>query len=219
MVEFRHQTIATSVVTPKDRILHEITTLTDSLKDVPKSQEDSQLQAIAALRNASNSWEAPNEIPDPAVPIPRTTPTQTRRAMKIIERNMQQPAITHQKTPSLPNEPARCEPAPRQTIYQQVPAPSPRVNPKETPPAVQPIARRTRSHTQNTQPPIDLCTRSQLQQALRFTTSQEFQLYPPKVLLALWSTHITELAMPQNTANSDTIPNTKKSGKNPIAMN
>ena len=87
-------------------------------------------------------------------------------------------------------------------IHQNVPALSPRVDPKETSPEVHPIARRTRSHTQNTQPPIYMCTRAQLQQALNVTPSQSTQLYILKALIALWSTPVTDLSMP--VLNSDT---------------
>ena len=145
-MEFYHQTITTSVVTPEDCIIHGLTTLTDALTDTPMSYSDVQLQSITALCNGSNSWAYSNEKPDPSVPIPWPTPNQTRRAMKILERNLKQPPITRQPTPRLSKDPAPCEPDPRKKIQQQLPAPSPRVNPKETPPAVQPIARRTRPH-------------------------------------------------------------------------
>ena len=96
----------------------------------------------------------------------------------------------------MPNKPESYDTAPRRTIHQHVPAPYTRVNPKDTPPAVQPISRRTRSHTQNTQPPIALRTRDQLQQALRVTPYQEYERYFPKALLALWSTPVTDVDMP-----------------------
>ena len=89
-VEFRHQTITTPVVTPKDQILHGITRLTDALIDAPTAQSDAQYQAIASLCNASNSWSDPNEKPDPAVPTPRLNPAQTRCAIKILERKLKQ---------------------------------------------------------------------------------------------------------------------------------
>ena len=155
-------TIITPVLTPKYRILHRLTLLTDALTYAPTAHPDNQRQAIAALRDASNSWAAPNERLEPAVPTPRPTPVQTRRALEIIERKLKQLPITHKPNPRVPNEPARCETTTRRTIHLHVPAPYPRVKPKEIPPAVQPIALRTRSHTQNTQPPIALQTRAQL---------------------------------------------------------
>ena len=195
-MEFHHQTITTLVITPKDRIPHGLSTFTDALTDAPTAHSDAQRQAIAALYDAFNSWANPNERPDPAVPITRPTPTQIRRVMKIQERKLKQPVINHQPTTRVPNKPARCEPATRQKIHQHVSTPYPRVNPKDTPPAVQPIARRTRSYTQNTQPPIALRTRAQLQQALRVTTYQASQGYPPKALLTLWSTPVIDPDMP-----------------------
>ena len=164
--------------------------------DDPTAQSYAQLQAIASLSNAYNSWATPNEIPDPSIPILRPTPAKTRRSMKILERKLTQPAITHQPYPRVPKTISGCEPYPREKIHQRVLAPSPRLNLKETSPEVQPIARRTRPHIQNTQPPIYLCTRAQLQQALRVTPSQSAQKYFPKALLALWSTPVIDLYMP-----------------------
>ena len=115
--------------------------------------------------------------------------------MKIRERKLKQPDITHQPDPRVPDKMSRCEPAPSKIIHQHVPAPSTKVNPKETSPEVQPIVRRTRYHTQNTQPTITLRTRDQLQQALKITDSQAAQQYFPKVLLDIWSTTVIDLAM------------------------
>ena len=184
-MELSHQTTTTPEVTPKDRIIHGLNTLKDPLMDKPTSQLDDQRQAIAALHNASNTWVNPNEKPDPAVPILKPTPAQTRRAMKVLERKLNQPPITRQPTPKGPNKPALCEPYPRRKTQQHLPTQYPRVQPKETPPAVQPVARHTRSHTQNSQPPIALRTWSYFQQALTVTPSQESQRYPPKSLIAL----------------------------------
>ena len=159
-VEFRHQTIPTPVVTPGYRILHGLTTITDSLTDVPTGHSDAQLKAISALRDATDSWATPDERPDPSIPIPRHTPAQTRCANKTLKRKLEPPFITHQTAPRVPNKMARHEPAPSKLIHQRVPAPSPRVNPKETSPEVYPIARHTRLQTQNTQPPIAMRTRA-----------------------------------------------------------
>ena len=105
----------------------------------------------------------------------------------------------------MPNEPERCDPDHRQKSHQHVLDPYPRVNTTETPPAVQPIACRTRSYTKNTQPPIDLRTRAQLQQALRVTTYQASQGYPPKALLTLWSTPVIDPDMPVLNAETGEI--------------
>ena len=59
-MEVHQQTITTPVVTPKDRILHGITTLTDALMDAPTAHSDAQRQSIAAMHNTSNSWATPN---------------------------------------------------------------------------------------------------------------------------------------------------------------
>ena len=134
IVEFCHQTITTPVVTPEDYILRGLTTLIDALTDDPTTQSDSQRQAIAALCEAYDSWETPNERPYPAILIPSPTPAQTRCAMKILERKMKQTNITQQPAPRFPNKMARYDPYPRKTIHQHVPSPSPRVNPKETSP-------------------------------------------------------------------------------------
>ena len=107
-MEFRHQTITTPVVTPKNRILHSLATLTDALTDAPTAQSDAQGQAISDLRDAYNSWAAPNERSYPAVPIMSPTPSQTRRAMKILEMNLKHPPITHQPNPRVPNESEKC---------------------------------------------------------------------------------------------------------------
>ena len=195
-MKFRHRTITTLVVTPKDRILRGLTTLIDALTDVPIAQSDAQLPAIVALRDASYSWASPKEKPYPSVPIPRPTPVQTIRAIKILERKTKKTPITRQPTPRVPIEPALCYTATRRKIQKHLPEPPPRVIPKETPPTVQPIAHRKRSHTLNKQPPIALCTRAQLRQAFRVTPYQATQRYPLKALLAFCYTPIKDLAMP-----------------------
>ena len=125
-----------------------------------------------------------------------------------------------------PNKPAPCETSPRLRIQHNLPEPPPpRVHPKETAPD-QLIARRTRSHTQNSQPPVDLSM--QLKQSLVVTPSQAYQWYFPKALLALWSTPVTSLSMPVLNAEAGESleyhqlwhhPKYPKIGKNPIGMN
>ena len=102
-VEFLHQTITTLLVMPENRIPHGLTTLAYSLTDVPTSQSDAQRQAIAALHKAYTSLATPNERPDPSIPIPRPNPAKTRRAMKLLERDIKHPNITHQIAPRVPN--------------------------------------------------------------------------------------------------------------------
>ena len=76
MVEFQHQAINTPVVTVEDRILHGITTLTDSLTDAPIAQSDAQIQVITALRDAFASCTSPDETPDQ---LPFSGTAQTRQ--------------------------------------------------------------------------------------------------------------------------------------------
>ena len=102
-MEFRHKTITTPVVTPEDHILHGITTLTNALTDAPMAHLYAQRQAIAALHKAYTSLATPNERPDPSIPIPRPNPAKTRRAMKLLERDIKHPNITHQIAPRVPN--------------------------------------------------------------------------------------------------------------------
>ena len=55
MVDFRHQTITTPVVTPEDHIIHGLATLKYSLTDAHTYQYDAQLQSITALHDVSAS--------------------------------------------------------------------------------------------------------------------------------------------------------------------
>ena len=51
-VEFRHQHLTQPEVTPMDRIVHGVNTLTCALKDAPHIACDNQLFAIHALQQA-----------------------------------------------------------------------------------------------------------------------------------------------------------------------
>ena len=51
-MEFRHQHLTQPEVTPMDRIVHGVNTLTCALKDAPQIACDNQLFAIHALQQA-----------------------------------------------------------------------------------------------------------------------------------------------------------------------
>ena len=168
-VELLHQTITTPLITPKDRIFNGLTKLTDVFTDAPMAHSDAQRQAISDLCNASNSWAAPNVRPDPAVPIPRPTPAQNTHAIKILERKIKHPVITHKPNPRMPKKTARCEPSTMRTIHKHVPAQFPRLNPKETPLISSAHSNLHQAPQKNAQPPIALSTRYQLQHSIRVT--------------------------------------------------
>ena len=98
-VEFRHQIITTPVVTPEDRILHEITTLIYFLMDAPTYQSDAQLQAITALLKSSSSWESPDETPTPTATILLPSPDQTRQSIIVQKMMMKHPKLQHPVPP------------------------------------------------------------------------------------------------------------------------
>ena len=58
-VEFRHHHLTLQDVTPADRIVHGMTTLTCALCDAPAISCDNQLAAIQALRQAIHRWAQP----------------------------------------------------------------------------------------------------------------------------------------------------------------
>ena len=58
-VEFRHHHLTLQKVTPADRILHGVTTLTCALCDAPAIACDNQIAAIQALRQAIPRWAHP----------------------------------------------------------------------------------------------------------------------------------------------------------------
>ena len=55
-VEFRHQHLTQPEVTPMDRIVHGVSTLTCALKDAPQIVCDNHLFAIHALQQAVQHW-------------------------------------------------------------------------------------------------------------------------------------------------------------------
>ena len=55
-VEFIHQFITTPTLTPEDRILHGINTLTSATKDRPTATYEAQIKAITKLRDICTGW-------------------------------------------------------------------------------------------------------------------------------------------------------------------
>ena len=56
-VEFLHHFISTPTLTPEDRTLHGINTLSSTIKDRPISTYKAQIQAITKLRDICTGWE------------------------------------------------------------------------------------------------------------------------------------------------------------------
>ena len=148
-VEYRHQSITGPTVTPADRILHGIYTLTNALTDASSAVHDAQLNAIIALGDACQSW-ARHSKPGPQQHVRQPSPPHTLKPTQ------------HKPTPPPPRQSPRVHttpspPIPPQPVQrvEQIMAPdmsSPRV-PKEppqkvpiTPPMEAPIATRTHSH-------------------------------------------------------------------------
>ena len=102
----------------------------------------------------------PDDTPAPTSTIPLPSPYQTRQYIRVKNRMLNHPKVQHHTmpphpTPRVPNEPVPHDPAPRVRIQHHLPTPYPRLYPKKTAPD-HPIARRTRYHRWNAQPPVDL---------------------------------------------------------------
>ena len=63
MVEFRHQHLTQTKVTPMDRIVHGANTLTCALKDAPQIACDNHLFAIRGLQQAFQRWTTTTTAP------------------------------------------------------------------------------------------------------------------------------------------------------------
>ena len=61
-VDFRHQYLTQPTITPDDRVLHGMQNLTGALKDASTVACDTQLQAIAELRNVLRNWSGQEDI-------------------------------------------------------------------------------------------------------------------------------------------------------------
>ena len=94
-VEFRHQTTTTPVVTPENRILHGLTTITDALIDAPTAHSDAQLQFITSLRKASASWASPDDTPTPTTTIPLPSLSQICQSIIVKNMIMKHPKLQH----------------------------------------------------------------------------------------------------------------------------
>ena len=94
-VEYRHQSITSPTVTPANRILHGIYTLTNALTNAPSAVHDAQLDAITVLRDACQSWAGHSKPtpqqhvrhpspPHTPIPMPhKPTPTPPRRSPRV----------------------------------------------------------------------------------------------------------------------------------------
>ena len=156
-VDFLHQYITAPTVTPADRILHSINTLTGSIKEMPIPVYDTHLKGIKALQDACHWWESPGtpeSHPDPIAP--RKTLT-LRRSPR-----MSNPPVL--PTPTFPptrvqTSPINQRPAPRVDPPIVNLSPPPRVAPETKQPIVhEPVAQHTHSNTAPTYNPIALCT-------------------------------------------------------------
>lgn len=157
-VEFRHQHLTTPTVTPADRVLHGINTLSNALKDSPSSICDDQLQAISALRDICTAWA--QTLPAASSPSPPLTraPTDASAARVVRPSPVPQPSIPPPSAPRVEPSVPRVEPsAPRVDSFtstepvahrtrSQTQSASP---PSAPPPISQPVAHRTRSHSAN----------------------------------------------------------------------
>ena len=89
-LEFRHHNLAQPTVTPMDRVVHGVTTLTCSLQYAPTIACDNQLAEIQALHQAIQQWA---KLTLPVEKKPHfTTPPPTRTQQRSILRPMRRPS-------------------------------------------------------------------------------------------------------------------------------
>ena len=76
-VEFIHHHLTLPYITPTDRIVHGMTTLTCALRDAPAIECNNQLAAIQALYHAIHQWGQPTlplaKVPHVTTPLPNHT--------------------------------------------------------------------------------------------------------------------------------------------------
>ena len=77
-VEYRHKHLTIPTVTPADKILHGLHSLTGALTDAPTARVDAQLKAIGDLHDACHQWLATGNPVSPAPVVP-TVPVSTVR--------------------------------------------------------------------------------------------------------------------------------------------
>ena len=86
-VECRHDHLTLPSVTPADRILHGLQSLTGALVDVPTARCDAQLKAISNFCDAYSQWQASSPVQDPVGPatsVPKTmSPANVRRSLQL----------------------------------------------------------------------------------------------------------------------------------------
>ena len=89
-MEFRHHHLTLPDLTPADRIVHSVTTLTCALRDAPAIACNNQLAAIQALCQAIHRWAHP-KLPLSKV-LQVTTPHPTHKRQRSVLLPMRRPA-------------------------------------------------------------------------------------------------------------------------------
>ena len=167
-VEFLHNFITTPTLTPEDRILYGINTLSSTIQDRPTATYEAQIQAITKLWDMCIGW-AGIYTPHKSQVQEQTSP---RNHSPRVE-NLQHPQKS-QQPPRVPENNNIPKPTPRVHMQDQVPAPAPRVDPnKEI--DQEPVGCRTRPQYQTTEQPIAKRTKLQLKRALTVTPAQAAQ--------------------------------------------
>ena len=92
-VEFLHQYITAPTVTPADRILHRINTLTGAIKETPITVYDAQLKGIKALQDACHWWAFPG------TPENHPNPIAPRKTLPL----RQSPRVSNPHVPPMPH--------------------------------------------------------------------------------------------------------------------
>ena len=86
-VEYCYDHLTLPSVTPADRILHGLQSLTGALANVPTACCDAQLKAISNLRDACIQWQASSPVQDPVGPttsVPKTmSPANVQRSLRL----------------------------------------------------------------------------------------------------------------------------------------
>ena len=165
-VEYRHNQLTMPSVTPADRILHGLHSLTGALADVPTACCDAQLKAISNLRNACSQWQANSPVQDPVGPAASATktmsPANVRHSLRLQAQAQPLEASPRPETPVQKILPSHqdFQPAPRVqkvtwgNLTTITPQPTPRVAIKTPPLSHEPITSRTRSKVPEVLEPI-----------------------------------------------------------------
>ena len=126
-VDFLHQFITTPTLTPEDRILQGLNTLSSAIKDRTTATYEAQIQAITKLRDICTGWTG---IDTPHKSQVHELKSQRRRYIRVGKFQQPQKAQQPPRVPEHNNPP---KPTPRVHMQDQVPAPDPRVNPNKEP--------------------------------------------------------------------------------------